>query len=174
MSSEKNDEPQGTEQRQDIGRRPVLLRLLLALGAIGAGLVALPVVGFLVAPLLERLPTIWRTVGAIDDFRIGETVEVSFQDASPLPWAGLTARTAAWVRRQSETEFIAFSVNCTHLGCPVRWLPDANLFMCPCHGGVYYSDGQVASGPPPRSLVRYPVRIGGGKLQIRATAAPIT
>jgi menaquinol-cytochrome c reductase iron-sulfur subunit len=25
---------------------------------------------------------------------------------------------------------VAFSINCTHLGCPVRWLPDANLFMC--------------------------------------------
>src|SRR3712207_8271662 len=40
----------------------------------------------------------------------------------------------------------AFAVNCTHLGCPVRWIQDASLFLCPCHGGVFYSDGRVAGG----------------------------
>ncbi len=90
-----------------------------------------------------------------------------------VPWSGVTARTAAWLRREADDRFIAFAINCTHLGCPVRWLPDADLFMCPCHGGVFYGDGRVASGPPGRPLARYEVRVRGGVVEILASPLPI-
>jgi menaquinol-cytochrome c reductase iron-sulfur subunit len=157
-----------------VGRRKFLGRLSLLLSLCGSALVGVPIVGFLLSPLIERVPRIWRAVGAVDSFVVGTTVEVAFADASSLPWAGVTGRTAAWLRRESEHEFIAFSINCTHLGCPVRWLSEADLFMCPCHGGVYYRDGQVASGPPPRPLARYPVRVRAGQVEIEASPAPIT
>src|SRR5581483_1602839 len=144
-------------------RRGFLAKLSIAVGALGAAAVGAPVVGFLLAPLLRRTPELWRAVGPADQFKIGETTLVSFTDPSPLPWAGVTANTAAWLRRESEQQFIAFAVNCTHLGCPVRWLNEAELFMCPCHGGVFYSDGRVAAGPPPRPLVQYPVRVNQGQ-----------
>ena len=88
-------------------------------------------------------------MGKVDDFKIGETTAVEFIDSSPLPWAGVTAKTAAWLRRTGGQDFIAFAITCSHLGCPVRWQQSARLFMCPCHGGVYYEDGTVAAGPPP-------------------------
>jgi quinol---cytochrome c reductase iron-sulfur subunit, bacillus type len=47
------------------------------------------------------------------------------------------------------------------------------LFMCPCHGGVYYADGNVAAGPPPRGLFNYPVRVHDGQVEILASAVPI-
>ena len=112
-------------------------------------------------------------MGNADTFNIGETVAVRFEDSAALEWAGVTARTAAWLRREDEDTFIAFSINCTHLGCPVRWLPKADLFMCPCHGGVYYKDGRVAAGPPPRPLVRYPVRVTAGRVEIQTSPIPI-
>lgn len=155
----------------EIGRRKFLIRLSIAVGSIGAALVAVPSVAFLLG--LRKSPQIWRTVGKLDDFKIGTTVNVSFEDPSPLPWAGVTAQTAAWLRRVDDREFIAFSMICTHLGCPVRWLAEANLFMCPCHGGVFYADGQVASGPPPKPLNRYPVRAYNGQVQILTTPVPI-
>jgi menaquinol-cytochrome c reductase iron-sulfur subunit len=74
---------------------------------------------------------------------------------------------SAWLRRQAGNDFTAFAINCTHLGCPVRWEGNADLFMCPCHGGVYYSNGDVAGGPPPRPLHRYPVRITDGQVEIQ-------
>ncbi len=154
------------------GRRQFLSRLSLVLGAIGAALVAVPSIGFLLG--LRGTPRIWRSVGRLEKFQIGSTVEVSFVDPSSLPWSGVTAKTAAWLHRVSAQEFVAFSMYCTHLGCPVRWLPDADLFMCPCHGGVYYRDGQVASGPPPRPLFRYPVRVRNGTVEILASPVPIT
>jgi menaquinol-cytochrome c reductase iron-sulfur subunit len=155
-------------------RRQLLSGLSLALSGIAAALVGVPILGFLLSPLVRKPPKIWRPVGTLDQFPVGTTTRVIFLDASPLPWAGVTARTAAWLRRESEEEFIAFAINCTHLGCPVRWLPDANLFMCPCHGGVYYKDGRVAAGPPPKPLPRYPVRVRDGQVEIETSPLPIT
>ena len=157
---------------EETGRRKFLSRLSVTLGAIGATLVAIPSIGFLLG--LRKAPQVWRTVGKSNDFRLGSTVNVSFLDPSPLPWSGVTAQTAAWVRRVGDDRFIAFSMNCTHLGCPVRWLADANLFMCPCHGGVFYADGSVASGPPPKPLNQYPVRVQNDEVQILTSPVPIT
>jgi quinol---cytochrome c reductase iron-sulfur subunit, bacillus type len=46
--------------------------------------------------------------------------------------------------------------------------------MCPCHGGVYYSDGTVAAGPPPKPLIRYDVRTLNDQVEIKTMAIPIT
>jgi menaquinol-cytochrome c reductase iron-sulfur subunit len=157
-----------------LGRRGFLGIVGVALGGLAAAVVSVPVIGGLVAPLLNEPPETWRQVGQEGDFTVGQTVEVQFQDSSPLPWAGVSAKTAAWLRRVSQDKFVAYSLDCTHLGCPVKWLPDANLFMCPCHGGVYYQDGSVAAGPPPKSLVQYPVRVKDGRVEVRTNPLPIT
>lgn len=159
--------PAGKQQE----RRQFLNRLTILLGSIGAAVVAIPSVAFLLG--LRRTPQIWRGVGKVSEFEIGSTTNVSFQDSSPLPWAGVTAQTAAWLRRVDGRNFVAFSMNCTHLGCPVRWLAEANLFMCPCHGGVFYSDGSVASGPPPKPLRRYTVRVNNDEVEILTSPVPI-
>ncbi len=158
-------------EKTDLTRRRFLTRLSILAGVIGGAIVAVPSITFLLG--LRKAPQEWRAVGRIEGFRVGSTVEVAFTDPSPLPWSGVTARTAAWLRRVSDQEFIAFSVDCTHLGCPVRWLADADLFMCPCHGGVFYKDGRVASGPPPQPLVRYPVRVKEGAVEILTSPLPI-
>ncbi len=155
-------------------RRKFLTKLSLGLGSVIGALIGVPVAGFLLAPLFERVGRKWRGVGPAEGFQQRTTVEVHFQDASPVAWAGVTAETGAWLRRDDSGKFTAFSINCTHLGCPVRWLPQAELFMCPCHGGVYYMDGTVAAGPPPRPLVQYPVRVRDGQVEILTSPTPIT
>ena len=165
------EKPQSLCEDSELNRRSFLSRLSIVLSSIGAAIVAIPSVGFLLG--LRRPTEIWRSVGSLNNFQIGTTAQVSFEDPSPLPWSGVTAQTSAWLRRVSEEKFIAFSVDCTHLGCPIRWLPTANLFMCPCHGGVFYADGTVASGPPPRPLFRYPVRVQNGEVQILTSPLPI-
>ena len=154
-------------------RRRFMGRLCIALSAVAAAIVGIPVVGFILGPLIVSEPDVWRAVGPVDSFKPGETVKVKFLDPSPVAWAGVTAMTAAWLRRLKSGGFVAFAVNCSHLGCPVRWLAQANLFMCPCHGGVYYADGNVAAGPPPRRLFNYPVRVRDGQVEILASAVPI-
>lgn len=152
-------------------RRRFLNRVTLFLGAVAGVVIAAPSLAFLFG--LRRSEGEWRDVGALDLFQPGSTTLVAFDDPSPLPWSGVTARTAAWLRRDEGGRFTAFSINCTHLGCPVRWLPDADLFMCPCHGGVFYRDGRVASGPPGRALARYPVRVRDRAVQILASPLPL-
>lgn len=161
-----------------IGRRRFLSRVIIALSGGMAALVGAPIIGYLLAPLFTREPDTFVAVGRLTDFAIGQTRLVHFKDPSPLAWAGQTAETALWVRRRPDpgTEmFQVFNVNCTHLGCPVDWRPDANLFLCPCHGGVYYGDGRVAGGPPPRALYEREWRVENGQLLVKtqrlATAA---
>ena len=69
-------------------------------------------------------------------------------------------------------KFQVFAVNCAHLGCPVKWFQQSRLFMCPCHGGVYYEDGSRASGPPPRGLFEYKWKVESGRLHIDAGLLP--
>jgi menaquinol-cytochrome c reductase iron-sulfur subunit len=163
-----------TETPEEISRRRFLEKLSIVLVGFCGAIVGVPIVGFIVAPLFRKVPEKWVTIGKPDDFQIGKTVAVTVTDPSSLPWAGVTAKSGVWLRRVTEDSFIAFSANCTHLGCPVRWLPDADLFMCPCHGGVYYSDGKVAAGPPPLPLFRYDVRVANGELQMKQAIVPIS
>ncbi|MEO6814015.1 MAG: Rieske (2Fe-2S) protein [Ginsengibacter sp.] len=162
------------ESNKEISRRKFFLKVSLGLAGIGAAAAAIPIVSALIAPLLEKQDQQWRAVGKLEDFQTGTTNLVTFINADPKPYAGVTAKSAAWLRRSDQNEFIAFAANCTHLGCPVRWEKDTHLFMCPCHGGVYYADGTVAGGPPPKPLTRYEVRIYNNEVQIKTAPVPIT
>jgi menaquinol-cytochrome c reductase iron-sulfur subunit len=154
-------------------RRRFLGRLSAICGAVAAAAVGVPILGFFFEPVVRRPSEQWRAIGPVTAFRSGETVQVSFADAAPVPWAGPTSQTGAWLRRAASGEFTAFALNCTHLGCPVRWMAGARLFMCPCHGGVYYEDGAVAAGPPPRALSQYAVQVREGIVCIRTSPLPL-
>ena len=162
------------ESEKKITRQKFFVKLSLALAGLSAAVASIPVISALVAPLIQQPKQTWRTVGKLGDFKDGTTTLVTFQNADPKPYAGVTAQSAAWLRRNDENNFIAFAANCTHLGCPVRWEADAQLFMCPCHGGVYYKDGTVAGGPPPKPLTKYKVRILKDEVQIKTSPLHIT
>ena len=155
-------------------RRTFLTRLSIWLSAFIGAVIALPGIGFVLAPVFKKPKRKWRPVGKLENFKVGGFVLVQYEDSTSVPWAGITAKEGAWIRRASETEFIAFSINCRHLGCPVRWVEDPRLFMCPCHGGVYYEDGTVAAGPPPEPLQRLQVRINKGQVEIESGPTPLT
>jgi menaquinol-cytochrome c reductase iron-sulfur subunit len=157
-----------------VSRRRFLSRLSIGLSALAGGVVGVPIVAYLLSPLINKAPNPWQVVGTVDQFKVGETVQVALQDPSPLAWAGQTARTAAWLRRTGATSFAAFAVNCTHLGCPVNWRPGSKLFLCPCHGGVYYADGTVAGGPPPHALFHYDARVRDGNVEVLTGALPLS
>ena len=156
-----------------LSRRRFLGRVSLAMSGLIGLVLSVPILAYLLSPLIRRAPQTWITIGQVDQFQLGRTVQVAYEDPSPLAWAGQTARTSLWLRRTGEASFTAFAVNCTHLACPVNWLQDAGLFLCPCHGGVFYGDGSVAGGPPPRSLPQYDVRVIGGEVQLLTGPVPI-
>ena len=112
------------------------------------------------------------SLGPLSQFPEGQTRLATFRNPLVSPSDGETADIPCWVRHLAGQSFQVFAVNCAHLGCPVRWFAQSGLFMCPCHGGVYYADGSRASGPPPRGLFTYPFRIESDQLVIRAGQLP--
>jgi menaquinol-cytochrome c reductase iron-sulfur subunit len=155
-------------------RRRFLANVTFGLSGLIAAALGVPLIGYIFGPLIKPAPNSWEPVGTVGDFPVGQTKLAKLDDPSSLPWAGQTAVTAVWVRQTSPGDFQVFAVNCTHLGCPVNWLPDANIFECPCHGGVYYADGQVAAGPPPRPLFQHQVRVQNGQVQVLTFPIPVS
>ncbi len=151
----------------EVTRRRLLMGVSIGAGGLVAAAVALPLIGFFLGPIYRKFPPVWRNVGPLDKFIIGATVQVDLLTSGGLPWDGPAQRIGAWLRRNNQDNFTVYSSKCTHLGCPVRWIPSAELFMCPCHGGVYFKDGDVAAGPPPQPLQQFPVRVLNGQVQVQ-------
>ena len=155
-------------------RRNVLMGIGIALNAAVGVAIAVPVIGYILGPALRKqnFYKSWVSLGAIDKFPNGETRLATFITPYKAPDDGQTDNTACWVRRLDGSKFQVFAINCAHLGCPVRWFPQSSLFMCPCHGGVYYQDGARAAGPPERGLFEYQYKVVNGELQIDAGQLP--
>jgi Rieske Fe-S protein len=159
-------------------RRTFLFKLSLLLnGAVGAVL-AVPLVGYLLGPATKKSSTggqpvgAWVGLGQVSEFPIGETRLVDFESPVTSLGDGQTGKVACWVRRISAQQFQVFAINCAHLGCPVRWFSESKLFMCPCHGGAYYENGDRASGPPERGLFEYKYKVANDTLVIHAGDLP--
>lgn len=156
-----------------VSRRWLLLKAGIALNGLVGIALAVPIVRYLLAPVRKDSDyKSWVSLGDIEHFPIGETRLAFYKTPWTHPWDGETDNVACYVRREGSSQFTVFAINCAHLGCPVRWFPQSQLFMCPCHGGVYYADGSRASGPPERGLFTYDNKIIRGQLQINAGQMP--
>jgi len=165
-----------TARREDphvVSRRWLLFKAGIALNGLVGLALAVPIIRYLLAPWKKASSyNSWVSIGAAAAFPVGETRLAFYKNPSTNPWDGETDNVACYVRRESGGQFQVFAINCAHLGCPVRWFPQSQLFMCPCHGGVYYADGSRASGPPERGLFTYNWKIDAGQLQIDAGQMP--
>jgi menaquinol-cytochrome c reductase iron-sulfur subunit len=155
-------------------RRSFFFKLSLALNGLVGLILAVPLLGYLLAPVFKKSSATgsWVRIGSLNDFPISETRLVDFESPVASRGDGQTARVACWVRRVSEKQFQVFAINCAHLGCPVRWFAQSRLFLCPCHGGAYYEDGSRAAGPPERGLFEYRYRLDADSLVIHSGDLP--
>jgi Rieske Fe-S protein len=156
-------------------RRGMLMKVGILCNGLVAAVLAVPVVRFLLSPMTRGRAggyREWVSLGNPGQYPEGETRLATFRNPYVTPADGKTADTACWVRHIEGDRFQVFAVNCAHLGCPVRWFPQSGLFLCPCHGGVYYRDGSRAAGPPERGMFEYPVRLENGLVMIQAGELP--
>jgi Rieske Fe-S protein len=165
-------------------RRSFFKWLTYGLGAVAGVAAGVPFVGYLLGA--QKAPVKWVPLGPVTDFPVNQTRLVNFDNPIRQPWDGMVARTAIYVRYEGQDKektdeakrhkFLILAVNCAHLGCPVSWFQESGLFMCPCHGGVYYASGERASGPPPRGLYRCVYRVtqvrGALHLEVQAPHFP--
>jgi Rieske Fe-S protein len=156
-----------------VSRRWLLFKASIALNGIVGVVLAVPILRYFFAPWRKDASfNSWVSLGAASAFPAGETRLAFYKSPSANSWDGQTDNVACYVRSESANQFSVFALNCAHLGCPVRWFPQSQLFMCPCHGGVYYADGSRASGPPERGLFTYDWKIASGELLIDAGQMP--
>src|ERR1700730_12897053 len=86
-------------------RRRFLGRLSIALSVIAAAMAGIPVIGFIIGPLIQSEEPVWRRVGAVNDCQIANIVKVSLEDPSAILWAGVSSLTGAWLRRLDAERF---------------------------------------------------------------------
>ena len=75
-------------------------------------------------------------------------------------------RKPALLIRKTQTEIVAISAVCTHLGCIVKYHEDVKQLQCPCHGAKYDQNGRVLGGPAPKALTPYNARIEAGTIVV--------
>jgi Rieske Fe-S protein len=138
-------------------------------GAVAAAAFTLPALAFVIGPAFESEPERWEAVGAPEDF----TADVFRPRVITLEaGAGEAGKGLVYVRRRSAAdrdtsdEFVALTSRCSHVGCPVNYVPAARSFVCPCHGGVYGFRGERTGGPPPRPLDRFRTRVRVGQVEV--------
>lgn len=156
-------------------RRDLLMKLGILFNSIVAAILAVPIVRYIMSPVAHARKghyDAWLSLGELGQFPAGQTRLAIYRNPVVSPWDGDTADIPCWVRNVDGQQFQVFAINCAHLGCPVRWFPQSSLFMCPCHGGVYYQDGSRASGPPERGLFQYHHKVENGELFIKAGEVP--
>ncbi len=152
-----------------VSRRRFLGYATIGLGAIVSALVAIPLIGSLVSPVLQKKEkgTEWVELGKIEDFDVGQPTMVQWTTSKMDGWLMATTPRAVWVVAQDGENFTVFNPRCTHLTCAHNWKeegPHKGHFFCPCHDGVFDINGKVLSGPPPRPLDTLPVKVENDKL----------
>jgi menaquinol-cytochrome c reductase iron-sulfur subunit len=153
-------------------RRDFLLQVGVVINAVAGFMIGIPIVGYILSSLIKNTPPIWFSLGPAANFPEGEMRLTVYENPYRRQADGETARITCWVKRIQGDKFTVFAANCTHLGCPVRWFEESQLFLCPCHGGAFYADGGRAAGPPPRGLYVYEHKVEKGDLQIKAGVLP--
>jgi Rieske Fe-S protein len=156
----------GAFEGETVTRRRFMTGVVHGAGGVAAAAFTLPALGFALAPVFKHEAWSWQSIGLPSDFNENDFVTrvISVQSN-----AGESGNSLVYVRLRNpaiDTEpedqynrIIAVSSRCMHVGCPVRWTPAAQRFICPCHGGVYNIRGEVTGGPPVRPLDRFYTRV---------------
>jgi menaquinol-cytochrome c reductase iron-sulfur subunit len=119
-----------------------------------------------IASRLLRRKALRDQPASVDSIPVGVPTRVEYVKRTRDAWRRVTGRFAAWVLTKDGEDFVVYGPDCTHLGCAYRWDEPKQLFLCPCHAGVFDIDGNVVSGPPPRPLDRFDVRVVNGQIEI--------
>jgi menaquinol-cytochrome c reductase iron-sulfur subunit len=162
-----SDARPGLDTPQQQGRRKLLSAAVAVLASFIGGAIAVPAIGHIISPALKSDTKPLLSLGAVDDFTVGEPRRVDYVYFRSDGWIEERTSGSAWVLRTDAAEFAVFDPRCTHLGCPYGWNPDSQQFICPCHNGIFAPDGSVISGPVPRPLDRFEHSVTGGNLFVR-------
>lgn len=155
------------EEKKKISRQDFLKVGIAAVGVtIGAG-IGIPAISYVAGPALKKdQEQNWIQLGAVSKIPLGEPTLFKFKVQTQVGWIVDEQEISVYILTADGREFIALSNICTHLGCRVRWIAAQQEFTCPCHNAAFDKEGDILSGPPPRPLDRYQVKVEDGQLFI--------
>jgi Rieske Fe-S protein len=156
-------------ETKELSRRNFMQTAIWGIGGlIGLGF-GVPALAYVVGPSLksQQIQT-WMRLGPTSKVELGIPTLFTFTIQTQTGWIENTEEVSVYILSADGRTYIAMSNICTHLGCHVRWISDQSSFTCPCHNGVFDISGNVVSGPPPRPLTQYDVKVENGQLFVLA------
>jgi menaquinol-cytochrome c reductase iron-sulfur subunit len=159
-----------------ISQRRMSRRKFMTLGiqvtAAGIGLlIGAPIVGSILSPVFFKGRFPWVMVADVQHVPVGvPTAYVVLLDQGGDAWQVPPVPRTVYVVKlnlNGKVQLITLSNVCTHMQCDVHWDINLNVFLCPCHGGLYSIDGTNIGGPPPQPLFRYQHKLVGNTLYVR-------
>jgi Rieske Fe-S protein len=150
-----------------LGRRNFLVRSIVAIqGAIVA------TVGFVVgattlAPSFSRRDQSWLRAADLESLPENQPVPVTLRITRPDGYSQVVDRTVVYLVRTGEHDVRAMQSTCTHLGCRTSYDRRAKRIVCPCHGGVFDTQGNVIDGPPPAPLPTLTTKVENGQVMVQ-------
>jgi menaquinol-cytochrome c reductase iron-sulfur subunit len=148
-------------------RRRFLAGVINAIyGGIG-GTLAVILGGSILSPSFARRRDAWLPAIDLAELIDNEPTPVAIRRARDDGYAQIVDRQVVFLVKTGESNVVALSSTCTHLGCRVSWNADNSHFECPCHGGVFDRDGAVTAGPPPAPLPKLATKIDGDRVLVQ-------
>jgi len=147
-------------------RRTFLLSAIYGLWALLSLMLAIPASIYLLWPPKPKKEDPWAEAGTLSELRLETPSELVFRRNRVDGWKVSSEKATAWAVKVSEKEVIAFAPQCPHLGCAYHWNAAKNEFLCPCHASTFSVQGDVLTGPAPRALDRYELKIENDKLLV--------
>ena len=145
-------------------RRTFQLGIIYGLWSAIATILALPATVYLFWPPHSKREMDWEDAGSLAHLELKTPQQIVFRRNRVDGWKIISEKVSAWVVKMSDKEVVAFGPQCPHLGCAYHWVQQKHEFLCPCHTSTFSIDGDVLSGPAPRPLDRYEVKVQGSKL----------
>lgn len=150
-------EPRETRETEDGGRRRAINMIL------GGGL--LTWLGAALYPVIRYLKPITQT-------RVPTSVTLNAKDKKKLDEKRFTivrfGHDRVIVLRDHHGKYHAADAKCTHEGCTVQFNDEESVIWCACHNAKFDVGGRRISGPAPRSLKPFDVRVSkSGKITVQ-------
>jgi len=109
----------------------------------------------------------WLPASSILDLKDNEPTPITLTVSRLDGFREVIDRKTIFLVKTGDAQVAAMDSTCSHLGCLVAWDAQAQLFKCPCHGGVYDRTGAVKDGPPPQALTKLSTRIDNGRVLVQ-------
>jgi len=154
-------------ERKQISRRTFLSLATWSIGGLISAGLGIPAIAYIIGPALKTgQAQNWLRLGSASKVELGTPTLFKARFQRQTGWIVDEDQVSVYALTENGRDMVAMSNVCTHLGCRVRWVAAEEQFYCPCHDGIFAKDGSVVSGPPPRPLDRYEVKIEDDQLFI--------